>query len=50
MGALQLRQQLQRESVQFGLRHIGTLTLRMGIEALPAQPGTAMHSGRECGV
>jgi len=44
MGARQLRRQLQREGVQVGRRHIGTLMLRMGIEALAPQPGTSKRA------
>jgi hypothetical protein len=44
MGARQLRRQLQREGVQVGRRHIGTLMLRMGIEALAPQPGTSQRA------
>lgn len=41
MGARQLRRQLQREGVEVGRRHIGTLMRHMGIEALAPQPGTS---------
>ena len=41
MGARMLRDQLAREGVFFGRRHIGTLMRRMGIEALAPQPGTS---------
>jgi putative transposase len=41
MGARQLRDQLARHGVQVGRRHVGTLMLRMGIEALAPQPGTS---------
>jgi putative transposase len=44
MGARQLRRQLQREGVQVGRRHIGTLMLRMGIDALTPQPGTSKRT------
>ena len=44
MGARQLRRQLQREGVQVGRRHIGTLMRRMGIEALAPQPGTSKRT------
>ena len=44
MGARQLRRQLQREGVQVGRRHIGTLMQRMGIEALAPQPGTSKRA------
>lgn len=36
-----LRDQLQREGIQVGRRHIGTLMRRMGIAALAPQPGTS---------
>ena len=39
-----LRRQLQREGVQVGRRHIGTLMRRMGIEALAPQPGTSKRA------
>ncbi len=41
MGARMLRDQLAREGVHAGRRHIGTLMRRMGIEALAPQPGTS---------
>jgi len=41
MGARMLRDQLAREGVQVGRRHLRTLMLRMGIEALAPQPGTS---------
>jgi putative transposase len=41
MGARMLRDQLARENVFVGRRHIGTLMRRMGIEALAPQPGTS---------
>jgi putative transposase len=41
MGARQLRDQLGRQDVQVGRRHVRTLMLRMGIEALAPQPGTS---------
>lgn len=44
MGARQLRRQLQREGVQVGRRHIGTLMQRMGIAALAPQPGTSKRA------
>ena len=44
MGARQLRRQLQREGVEVGRRHIGTLMRRMGIEALAPQPGTSKRA------
>jgi putative transposase len=36
-----LRDQLARQGIQTGRRHIRTLMLRMGIEALAPQPGTS---------
>ena len=44
MGARQLRRQLQREGVEVGRRHIGTLMQRMGIQALAPQPGTSKRA------
>ena len=41
MGARMLRDQLHREGIKAGRRHIGTLMQRMGIEALCPQPGTS---------
>ena len=41
MGARQLRDQLDRQGIRSGRRHIRTLMLRMGIEALAPQPGTS---------
>lgn len=41
MGARQLRDQLIRQGFQIGRRHVRTLMLRMGIEALAPQPGTS---------
>ena len=41
MGARMIRNQLRREGVNVGRRHIGTLMRRMGIEALAPQPGTS---------
>ena len=41
MGARMLRDQLSREGLHAGRRHIRTLMLRMGIEALAPQPGTS---------
>ena len=40
MGARMLRDQLAREGVHAGRCHIGTIMVRMGIEALAPQPGT----------
>ena len=44
MGARQLRRQLQREGVEVGRRHFGTLMRRMSIEALAPQPGTSKRA------
>lgn len=44
MGARMLRNQLHREGIQAGRRHIGTLMLRMGIAALAPQPGTSKRA------
>ena len=41
MGARMLRDQLLRQGIRAGRRHIRTLMLRMGIEALAPQPGTS---------
>jgi putative transposase len=41
MGARMLRDQLVRQGIHAGRRHIRTLMLRMGIEALAPQPGTS---------
>jgi putative transposase len=41
MGARMLRRQLARQHIRAGRRHIGTLMLRMGIQALAPQPGTS---------
>ncbi len=41
MGARMLRDQLAREGVHVGRRHLRTLMQRMGIEALAPQPGTS---------
>ncbi len=41
MGARMLRDQLARQGISVGRRHIRTLMLRMGIEALAPQPGTS---------
>ncbi len=40
-GARMLREQLARQGIRAGRRHIRTLMLRMGIEALAPQPGTS---------
>ena len=44
MGARKLRDQLARQGVYVGRRHIRTLMLRMGIEALAPQPGTSKRA------
>jgi putative transposase len=41
MGARMLRDQLARQGIPAGRRHIRTLMLRMGIDALAPQPGTS---------
>lgn len=41
MGARMLRDQLDRHGIHAGRRHIRTLMLRMGIDALAPQPGTS---------
>ena len=41
MGARMLRRQLARQGIHAGRRHIRTLMLRMGIDALAPQPGTS---------
>ena len=41
MGARMLRDQLARQGIRAGRRHVRTLMLRMGIEALAPQPGTS---------
>jgi putative transposase len=41
MGARMLRDQLAREGVHVGRRHLRTLMKRMGIEALAPQPGAS---------
>jgi putative transposase len=41
MGARMLRDQLARQGICAGRRHIRTLMLRMGMEALAPQPGTS---------
>ena len=45
MGARQLRDQLARQGIRAGRRHVRTLMLRMGIEALAPQPGTSQPQG-----
>jgi putative transposase len=44
MGARMLRDQLHREGIQVGRRHIATLMRRIGIEALCPQPGSSKPS------
>ena len=44
MGARMLRLQLARQGMHAGRRHIRTLMLRMGIEALAPQPGTSQRA------
>ena len=41
VGTRMLRDQLAREGIHVGCRHIGTLMRRMSIEALAPQPGTS---------
>ena len=48
MGARMLRRQLLFEGIQVGRRHVRTLMLRMGMEALCPQPGTSQrHPGHK---
>ncbi len=44
MGTRMLRDQLARDCLQVGRRHIGTLMRPMGIESLAPQPGTAKRA------
>ncbi len=44
MGARMLRNQLERQGIHVGRRHVRTLMLRMGIEALAPQPGTSKRA------
>ena len=44
MGARMLRDQLARQGIHAGRRHIRTLMLRMGLEALTPQPGTSKRA------
>ena len=44
MGARMLRDQLDRRGIHVGRRHVRTLMLRMGIEALAPQPGTSKRA------
>jgi putative transposase len=41
MGGRMLRDQLNRQGIAVGRRHVRTLMLRMGIDALAPQPGTS---------
>ena len=43
MGARMLRRVLARQGIFVGRRHLGTLMLRMGIQALCPQPGTSQR-------
>lgn len=48
MGARMLCRSLRREGIEVGRRHVRTLMLRMGIEALCPQPGTSKrHPGHK---
>ena len=48
MGARMLRGQLNWEGFTVGRKHVGTLTARMGMEALYRKPGTSKkHPGHE---
>jgi putative transposase len=44
MGARMLRDQLHREGIKTGRKHIGTLMQRMGMTALAPQPGTSKRT------
>ena len=44
MGARMLRDQLARQGIHAGRRHIGTLMQRMGITALAPQPGNSKRA------
>jgi putative transposase len=44
MGARMLRRHLLRDGIEVGRRHVRTLMLRMGIEALCPQPGTSKRN------
>jgi putative transposase len=50
MGARMLRDQLAREGIKVGRRHLSTLAKRMGIEALCPQPGTSKPAPGHKGV
>ena len=48
LGARMLRDQLNREGVTVGRKHVGTLMARMGMEALYRKPGTSKkHLGHD---
>jgi putative transposase len=48
MGARMLRDQLNREGLAVGRKHVGTLMKRMGVEALYKKPGTSKkHPGHD---
>ena len=48
MGARMLRDQLNRDGVAVGRKHVSTLMKRMGVEALYRKPGTSKkHPGHE---
>ncbi len=48
MGARMLRDQLNREGFPVGRKHVGTLMVRMGMEALYRKPGTSTkHPGHD---
>jgi putative transposase len=44
MGARMLRDQLARQGIAVGRRHVGTLMRRMGIQAQAPQPGTSRRA------
>ena len=44
MGARMLRDQLARQGIGVGRRHVATLMRRMGIQALAPQPGTSRRN------
>ena len=44
MGARMLRDQLHRDGIKVGRKHVGTLMQRMGIAALAPQPGTSKRT------
>ena len=50
MGARVLRDQLHREGIQIGRKHIGTMMQRMGITALARQPGTSKRTPGHKGI